>query len=59
MKNIPKDPLILLSWMNTQLRDYYGTLDELCQALELNKEEICVRLSEEGFEYDEQVSQFL
>ena len=27
---IPKDPMILLSYVNTQLRDYYDSLEALC-----------------------------
>ena len=27
---IPKDPVILLSYVNTQLRDYYESLEALC-----------------------------
>ena len=30
---IPKDPAILLSYVNTQLRDYYSSLSELCYTL--------------------------
>ena len=28
---IPKDPVMLLSYVNTQLRDFYGTLEALCE----------------------------
>ena len=31
--NIPKDPVILLSFLNTKLRDYYPGLDALCDDL--------------------------
>ena len=34
---IPKDPFMLLSWINTQLRDSYPTLDELCQSFDLDR----------------------
>ena len=37
---IPRDPVMLLSYLNLKLRDYYGSLDALCEDLELNKEEI-------------------
>ena len=30
MANIPKDPVMLLSYLNTQLRDFYPDMDELC-----------------------------
>ena len=44
MSAIPKDPMILLSYINTQLRDNYSSLKELCQ--------IKKTLSDIGFEYE-------
>ena len=37
---VPRDPVMLLSYVNTQLRDHYPSLDELCRALGLNRDEI-------------------
>ena len=37
---MPKDPVMLLSYVNTQLRDNYPSLDELCRALGESREEI-------------------
>lgn len=34
--NIPKDPVMLLSFINMKLRDFYPSLDELCTDLDLN-----------------------
>ena len=45
MSAIPKDPMILLSYINTQLRDNYSSLEELCQAIKKT-------LSDIGFEYE-------
>lgn len=59
MQNLPKDPFMLVSYLNTRLRDYDGTLEELCKTLNLDKEEICRRLLEAGFEYDEKISRFI
>ena len=42
---IPKDPMMLLSYINTQLRDFYSSLDALAEGLELNKDEIIEKLS--------------
>lgn len=50
--DIPSDPLILLSFVNTKLRDQYASLDTLCDDLQLNRQELQRRLSEVGFEYD-------
>ena len=37
MANIPKDPVMLLSYLNTQLRDFYPDMDELCRALDVDE----------------------
>ena len=51
--NIPKDPNILFSYINTQLRDNYSSLDELCSSLWAYKNEITQKLSALGYRYDE------
>ena len=51
MSTVPKDPMILLSYMNTQLRDNYSSLEEMCQSLDLDEAQIRKTLSEIGFEY--------
>ena len=38
MTVLPKDPVILLSYINTQLRDFYPSLDELCISLNADKQ---------------------
>ena len=37
---IPNDPVMLLSYVNTQLRDYYSSLDALCEDKGIGKEEL-------------------
>ena len=34
---LPKDPMLLLSVVNTKLRDYYHNLDALCYDMNLEK----------------------
>ena len=46
---IPKDPFMLLSYVNTQLRDFYPDLDQMCQALGLEKKELEDKLA--GIDY--------
>lgn len=58
MENIPSDPVILMSWLNTKLRDNYSSLDTLCEDLDLNRNELVKRLSEAGFDYLPEVNQF-
>lgn len=36
--NIPKDPVMLLSFLNLKLRDEYRSLDDLCKSLCIDKE---------------------
>ena len=55
---LPSDPVILLSFINTKLRDEYKSLDDLCAALGADRDEICRTLSEAGFKYDERSNSF-
>ncbi len=49
---LPKDPMILLSYVNTKLRDEYPSLDELCAGLGVSKEELTSSLEKVNFTYD-------
>ncbi len=56
---IPNDPAILLSYINTQLRDFYPSLDELCASLCVDKDEITKKLMMLGYEYKSERNQFI
>lgn len=56
---IPKDPIMLLSYINTQLRDNYPGLDELCASLDVNKQEILDKLAAVNYTYDEALNKFI
>lgn len=56
---IPKDPVMLLSYINTQLRDYYDSLEIFCQEQEADREEILARLAEIDYHYDEKKNRFV
>ena len=56
---LPKDPMILLSVINTKLRDYYPTLDALCQDMGILKEELTEKLGQIDYEYMEEENQFV
>lgn len=58
MNEIPKDPFILYSWANLKLRDYYPSLDALCEDQDIEKDEILSKLSALGFEYDPNQNRF-
>ena len=56
---MPKDPNILLSYINTQLRDTYDSLEELCRSLDLDESEVRSSLNGIGYEYDEALNKFI
>lgn len=56
---IPKDPVMLLSFVNLKLRDFYKDVDELCAELDLNKEELMGKLSSIDYHYDKENNQFV
>lgn len=56
---LPKDPFILLSFVNTKLRDQYSSLEDLCEDLELDREALCRTLSGLDYQYDPVYNQFI
>ncbi|MBQ2022745.1 MAG: DUF4250 domain-containing protein [Lachnospiraceae bacterium] len=52
MTKFPKDPAMLLSYVNTQLRDFYPSMEELCKAMDADKKEIDEKLAMIDYEYD-------
>lgn len=54
----PNDPVMLLSYVNLKLRDYYGNLDDLCENEELDKQALLDKLSGIGYVYKEDNNQF-
>ena len=55
---LPNDPFMLLSVVNTMLRDKYESLEALCDDLDESKSDITAKLSAAGFEYDEKLNKF-
>lgn len=56
--NLPNDPYILLSYINTKLRDEYSDLDSLCDALGIERAIVENTLAAAGFEYIREINQF-
>lgn len=56
---LPKDPVMLLSFVNLKLRDFYGSLDILCEELDADKQEIVDRLAAIDYHYSEERNQFV
>ena len=57
--NLPNNPFVLLSYINTKLRDNYSSLDELIDDLDLDKEEIITTLRSINYEYDSNLNKFI
>lgn len=55
---LPQDPYILLSYVNTKLRDEYSSLDALCGGLDANPAELVEKLRGAGYSYDADTNQF-
>lgn len=52
------DPYMLLSVINTKLRDEYSSLDMLCDDMDIDKENVIDKLSSVNYKYDEGINQF-
>ena len=57
--NIPQDPVMLLSYVNTQLRDNYPSLDELCSSLDIDREMLQEKLKMIDYVYDAERNIFI
>ena len=56
---IPKDPVMLLSFVNMKLRDFYKSLDDLCEDMDIDMQEITDKLEGIGYRYDEERNAFV
>lgn len=57
--NLPTDPMILLSFINTKLRDFYPSLDALCEDADISREEIIKKLSVIDYTYNAELNKFV
>lgn len=55
---LPQDPYILLSYVNTKLRDEYSGLSALCDGLDADEAELAEKLAGAGYAYDPDANQF-
>lgn len=58
-ENVPKDPMILLSFINTNLRDHYSSLDSLCEDKAIDREQLEATLSAIDYHYDKKLNRFI
>lgn len=58
MFSVPKDPFMLISWLNMKLRDQYDSLESLCDDLDLDREEILGKVASQDYMYVQEINQF-
>lgn len=56
---IPKDPVMLLSFVNLKLRDFYSDLQALCEELDIDPKELEDKLAAIDYHYDREKNQFV
>ena len=59
MRQLPQDPIMLYSVINTKLRDFYPSLKALCEDMNLKESDLKEKLASAGFEYSEDRNQFI
>lgn len=57
--SLPNDPIILLSYINTQLRDHYKSFEDLCKSLNADSDSIQQKLNNMQYFYDETLNKFV
>ncbi len=56
---IPSDPVMLLSFVNLKLRDFYDSLEAMCEDLDISSGEIQEKLASLDYHYDAGKNQFV
>lgn len=55
---LPSDPLMLMSFVNTKLRDEYDSLEEFCSSMDIDCNNLTEKLHQAGFEYNRENNKF-
>lgn len=58
MDKLPHDPMMLFSYVNTQLRDHYPSLNEFCKSMDVDRSQLEAKLKAAGFEYNKEQNKF-
>ena len=58
-ETLPKDPVMLLSFIHLELLDFYPSLDEFCKAFNVNESDIRQKLETIDYVYDSKINQFI
>lgn len=59
INNMPNDPVMLLSFVNTRMRDEHVTLDELCSQFDADRKTIEEKLDKLGYTYNNELNKFI
>lgn len=59
ISRLPGDPVVLLSFLNTRMRDEHVTLDELCSQFQADRREIEQKLDKLGYTYNNVLNKFV
>ncbi len=59
IENMPKDPMMLLSFVNTSLRDKGINLEELCKSFGVDQKDIEEKLDKMGYTYNNELNRFI
>lgn len=58
LSSLPTDPAMLMSYINTKLRDDYPSLDALCDDLHIDRQALEEKMAQAGFEYSTEHNRF-
>ncbi len=56
---LPNDPVMLLSYINLKLRDFYPSLEAFCEDTGEDLQKIVDKLRQIEYHYDEEKNQFV
>lgn len=56
---MPKDPIMLLSFINMKLRDFYKDIESLCMDYDVTVCEVSEKLQSIGYTYDRTLNQYI
>lgn len=58
-EQLPKDPMMLLSVVNTKLRDFYPSLDALCEDMSVDRAKLEANLQKIQYQYQPELNRFV
>lgn len=56
---IPNEPAMLLSYVNLKLRDYYDSLEKMCEDMDIDSHTIEDKLASIDYHYNRERNQFV